>query len=331
MRATPAEEPPAGAPAAETRLRARAFGLEIDASFEAPGLPPASGPPQGPRTRLDLAAVDEIERDWPSTGTERILEEHIGEGPAARTIDVHPEHGYRLYARHFGIARISPTGSNVVCAPPQEEAWSWQRFLVGRVLPWAAVLRGYEAFHASAVACDGRVLAFVGETGAGKTSLAVQLVARGMDFLTDDVLAVDRQDGVLRAHPGAAVASVREAERAAMSDSALSRVGTLLGESGKSYVQVPRVDGPLPLGGVYFVRRGEGRAIERIERPDARLLLTSTFVLGVQTPARLLNQLDVCSAMAREVPLFKLRVAPGVSAEALAAAVHKHWSGGLRA
>src|SRR4051812_42853845 len=192
-------ERPLGASSGGVRWRARAFGLEIDASCDAPGLPPATGPPAGPRTRLDLAPADEIERRWPSHGTRRVLEERFEPGEPARTIDFHPRFGYRLYAQHFGLARISPNGARVVCAPPELEPWSWQRFLVGRILPWAAVLRGYEAFHASATAVDDRAVAFVGPTGAGKTSLAVQLVARGAEFVTDDVLALSVIEGGLLA------------------------------------------------------------------------------------------------------------------------------------
>jgi hypothetical protein len=312
------------APAGGTRWRARAFGLEIDASFEAPGLPPASGPASGPRTRLELAPEDEIDRRWPKSGATRVLEEQFEPGEPARTIDAHPRAGYRLYARHFGLARISPNGARVVCAPPELEAWSWQRFLVGRILPWAAVLRGYETFHASAVALDGRAVAFVGPTGAGKTSLAVQLVARGGEFVTDDVLSLEDAGGTLLAHPGASIASMREAERDVIPRDTWSRLGTVLGESGKTYMAVPRVDRPLPLGALYFLERGDGPPIEPIAKLDPRLLLASTFVLSVQTRKRLRNQLDVCAALARGVPLFRLRIAPGVSAEQLAGIVHEH-------
>src|SRR3954468_19985438 len=228
-------------PARAGRLRSRAFGLDIDAGFEAPGLPPADGATTGdPLTRLDLAAPEEIDRDWPAGEAERILEERFDgdDGPPARTIDAHPSYGYRLYARHFGLARISPDGARVTCAPPDEEPWSWQRFLVGRVLPWASVLRGHEALHASAVGWRGRAVAFVGETGRGKTSLAIQLLARGVEFFTDDVLALDRRDGPLVAHPGAAIASVRDAERAAIPEATWARLGSVLGHSGKTYVEV---------------------------------------------------------------------------------------------
>lgn len=310
-------------------LRARAFGLEIDASFAVPGLSPvcAAGP-FGPMTRLDLATREEIDAWWSEDGVTRVLEEHSQDegtdaGPS-RTIDVHPSLGYRLYARHFGLARISADGASVLCAPPEEEApWSWQRFLVGRILPWAAVLRGFEVFHASAVAIDGRAIALTGPTGAGKTSLALRLVEQGAAFLTDDVLAVDRHDGELMAHPGAGIASVRPVERAAFSEVAWDGLGTVLGESDKTYVAVPRVERPLPLTAIFFVGRGDGPAVEPLASPDPRLLLGSTFVLGVQTPSRLRNQLDVCAAIARTVPAYRLRVAPGVDAATLAEMVRE--------
>src|SRR3954452_7907934 len=104
------------------RFRARAFGLEIDAGFEAPGLPPAHGAARGPAVRLELGTPEEIARDGPAEGARRVLEERFeDDGPPARTIDVHPDHGYRLYARHFGLARISPSGAEVACAPPDGE------------------------------------------------------------------------------------------------------------------------------------------------------------------------------------------------------------------
>jgi hypothetical protein len=320
MAATGTEAQRAAAPAAG-RHRTRAFGLEIESTFEAPGLPPASGPASGPATTLELAAPAELDRDWPADA-ERLLEERFDDGPPARTIDNHPLHGYRLYARHFGLARIAVDGSRVVCAPPADEAWSWQRFLVGRVLPWASLLRGFEVLHASAVSIGGRAVAFVGPTGAGKTSLAVRMFARGAGFVTDDVLALDRdQSGGLRAHPGACIASVRPEERAAIPAAIWSTLGTVLGESGKTYVALPRVEHALPLGAVCFLERGEGSAFEPIAGADPRLLLSSTFVVGVQTPQRLLNQLDVCAALARDVPLYRVRVDTHGGAEALAATV----------
>jgi hypothetical protein len=312
------------------RRRFRAFGLEIDAAFDAPGLTPAAGPPQGRPVRLDLATQAEIDGAWPAGGTRRVLEEHFDGGPPARTIDVHPEAGYRLYARHFGLARISPAGTEVICAPPDDEPWSWQRFLVGRVLPWAAVLRGHEVLHAAALGWGGRAIAVVGATGTGKTSVAVQLVTRGLEFFTDDVLALERRDGDIVAHPGAGIASIRDAERDAMPADILARLGKVLGHSGKTYLEIGCAARPQPLGALYFLARGHSASIEPLERVDPRLLLASTFVLGVQTPDRLLNQLETCSAIARAVPIFRLTTAAGLDATGTAELLHDHLRAGSR-
>lgn len=307
------------------RHRARAFGLTVDASFPVPGLAPWAGEAAAPTTTVDLVPEGEIDRDWPASGTRRVLEEVFDESPEpARTIDVHPGSGYRLYARHFGLARISPDGAAVLCAPPGPAEWDWQRFLVGRILPWAAALRGYEVLHASAVALGGGVVAFVGETGMGKTSLALRLVASGARFVADDVLALEVSGETVIAHAGAGLACVRPAEREAIPEETWSRLGTVLGHSGKTYLAVPVAEEPAPLAAIYFLRPGGSAVIEPIARPDPRLLLSSTFVLGVQTPERLANQLDVCATLSRTVPAFALAPSQGGDAGTLAARVAEH-------
>jgi hypothetical protein len=326
----------------ETVWRSRAFGLELEGDFEAPGLVPVDVPGDGPSTRLRLVGAAELSARFPGGGVaRRLLEERFPPDSAdvARSIDWAPGHGYRLYARHFGLALVSEDGAEVLCAPPDDEPWSWQRFLVGRVLPWAAVLRGREVLHASAATLRGRAVAFVGPTGMGKTSLATAVVLGGGGFLTDDVLALERRGEEILAHPGAAIAALRDAPA--------GDLGEVLGDSGKTYVAVARESGPVPLAAVYFLTR-EGHAtapapparavapdratppgaaappIERIERPDARLLLGSTFNQSIRTPARMTRQLELCADLAASVPMFRLRIAPGVGPTALADAVGRH-------
>lgn len=303
---------------------AAAFGIAIEGSFEAPGLRPGDVPADAPRTRVEIVEAGEIERRWAPGRATRLLEERFGDDPvAARSIDHLAGAGYRLYARHFGLAWVDEDGGRVLCAPPADEPWSWQRFLVGRTLPWTAVLLGREIFHAGAVAIGGRAFALIGASGAGKSSLVAQLLLRGAGFVSDDVLAIGED---LLAHPGSGILCMRHAERAAMGGAALARVGRLLGDSGKLYVEVEREPGPLPLGGFYFVARGErgGPAIEPLQAPDFRLLLGSTFNESIQSPARLRRQFELCAELAARVPMATVNVRPGVTAAALAEAVHAH-------
>lgn len=318
--------------------RSRAFGLELEGSFPAPGLPPlppdrvtslrgaARPAPAAPLTRLELVEPRTIDQAWPDSGARRLLAEDLGQG-LERTIDHHPEIGYRLFARGFGLALVSPDGRLVRCAPPDLAPWRWQRFLVGRVLPWAAILSGLEAFHAGAVAVGGKAIALVGPSGAGKTSLVARLVLAGAGFLTDDVLALDRaSDGALRAHPGASVVGLRAAELEQLSAAERERLGTLLGNDDKAYLSLARSHEAVPLGAVYFLTTGEraGGSIEPLPAPDPRILMASTFVLTLATPDRLQNLLDVCAEIASSVPAHRVRVEPGTDARALAARLDAH-------
>ncbi|MFL5887210.1 MAG: hypothetical protein ACJ77M_19230, partial [Thermoleophilaceae bacterium] len=74
----------------------------MEASFDAPGLPPGRPSRSLPRVRLELAARDEIDAGWQPESVERVLEEDLGGRTPARTIDRDERLGYRLYARHFG-------------------------------------------------------------------------------------------------------------------------------------------------------------------------------------------------------------------------------------
>jgi hypothetical protein len=50
--------------------------------------------------------------------------------------------------------------------------------------------RGFLVLHASAVEIDGRVVAFLGDSGSGKSTMAAALHARGHRLVADDVAAV---------------------------------------------------------------------------------------------------------------------------------------------
>lgn len=64
--------------------------------------------------------------------------------------------------------------------------------LLGPILGFLLHLRGTPCLHGSAVAVDGRAVAFLGHSGAGKSTTAAAFVRGGYAALTDDVLALDK-------------------------------------------------------------------------------------------------------------------------------------------
>lgn len=65
--------------------------------------------------------------------------------------------------------------------------------------------------HASAVAVDGRGLLILGASGAGKSGLALRLIALGARLVADDRVLVDRAGRALVARAPAALAGLIEA------------------------------------------------------------------------------------------------------------------------
>ncbi len=63
-------------------------------------------------------------------------------------------------------------------------------YLLGPVLGFALRRRGVLALHASAVLIGGRAVAFLGRSGAGKSTTAAAFAAAGVPVLSDDVVAV---------------------------------------------------------------------------------------------------------------------------------------------
>jgi hypothetical protein len=319
------------------RCSGRAFGLAIEADFAIPGL--CAGDVDGlPPTVLRLADDAQLALAWRGAGptAKRISEERIDGGELDRSIDAHPELGYRLQARYFGSCLVAPDGSRLLCVPPPVASWRWQRFLVGRCLPLAAMLQGYEVLHAGATEIGDGVVAVIGPRGAGKSSLTLHLALQGASFFTDDVLALAIAEGGVLAHPGFGVVNVRAAEHARLTPRERAALGVLLGQTGrdKRHYALATAAGPRPLRALYFLVPGTGRALATVtplDAPEPLRLLTSTFIHEIRPPAQLARLLEICALLADRVPMFEIELGGQESAAALAARLRAHVEAEARA
>jgi hypothetical protein len=265
-----------------------------------------------------------MERIWPRDEPTR----RGPVGPSASRIRVEYDEaiGYRLHAPELGVAVISDDGS-VIWFAAEGAPWHAHRFLLGRVIPFTAVLSGIEVFHASAVGLGRCAIAFLGPSAGGKSSIAVNLALRGCSFVSDDVLALEPCDGGVRAYPGAGVASIRHGDYERIGRADRGRLGRVLDRRDRAYVSVEREERSLPLTALYYLARGGTKiAVRRISPPDPRLLLASTFVFEVRTAERMARQLDVCARLASSASTFEVRIPSSTPAADAAAAIRTHWN-----
>ena len=114
--------------------------------------------------------------------------------------------GLRLEVRGLRPFFVSGDRPLIACLEngPDREPDLFADAFIGPVLMTALALHGTFCLHASSVRAGTRIVAFAGETGAGKSTLAQKLmeVAPALwERLTDDILPLTATDGSIEAEP----------------------------------------------------------------------------------------------------------------------------------
>jgi hypothetical protein len=308
-----------------SRPAAHAFGLAIDLldGIEPDGLAQGHGSGAVPPTAVRLAPAGHIEDTWPSERARTTRELRSGRELIFSVAHV-PDVGYLLTMPAYGQFLIDPDGMSILCRPTTIAEWSTA--LLVQALPLAATLRGLEPFHASGVTLDGRALMVCASVLGGKSSLAAHLVDSGATLLSDDVVAVDARDSVIRAHPGGRWLHLRPPEDERVAVSGRGRLRPAGFDEGRRRYEAPLAASPQPLSAVYLLdrRRGGSLAIVRAHGSGFELL-AATYNLSVREPRRLRRQLELAHRIASEVDVFRVAVSPAADARDHARFMQQHF------
>jgi hypothetical protein len=312
---------------ADTEQPVYLYGLAVTGLAD---LPAARVPPQAGRARtvaVRIVGEATIRERWRAREPERILERRLADGRLVVAVDADPGVGYRVEAPAFGVHLVSVDGREVLLPEPRGPAWFWQRLLFAQTLPIAATLQGFGLFHASAVRIAGRAVAMSAQSGTGKSSTATHLVARGAEFFTDDVLALEVVDGRVHAFAGPEFFSIEGHEVDHVEPRRRERLGTPIGEDVKRYFRPSVAATSLPLGALYLLERDadvEAVQIESLDGSGTHALLATGFIPHLSPERRLMTHLELCGRMAGAGQVFRVRVPTPGSAAAVALVLREH-------
>ncbi len=328
--------------------RATVFGLDVHSAEPLLLLQGAPGVASGRRLELELVGPGAVEPPWPQSA-EIVCDQRERDGAVSFQIEADREAGYLIWGPAYGRHILSADGTRLLCAPAGCAAAAWQRLLVAQVLPFAALLRGLEVLHASAVVHEGRAVALLGPSRAGKTSLALELCRRGASFLADDVLALERAGEQLLGHPGTPVAGVDHAEVQRLAHDATAPLDEPEGDPTPAVPVVARAPAladtiatnererlvrmhgaarPAPLEALFLLERQPDDLARPQFEPlaDGTPLLAATFNTVLTGPARLRELLEICALAARG-RVERVRAGPALDAAGLAEAVLERLGG----
>jgi hypothetical protein len=301
-----------------------AFGLAIDLldGIACDGLAPCHGSGRLPPTEVRLAANGQIDDSWREDLALTTRELRV-RGELIFSVAHLGGVGYLLTMPEFGRFLVGEDGVGVACEPTVAE---WTAALRVQVLPLAATLRGLEPFHASAVAVDERALMVCAPVLGGKSSLAAHLVDTGASLVSDDVVAVDVAEEVIRAHPGGCWLQLRPPEDERIAAAGSGRLQPAGAEDGRPRYEAPLAPGPTRLGAVYLIEPGGDDAPAISPALGSGLaLLSATYNLSVREPARLRRQLELVHRITDEVGVFRLAVSRAFDARHHALLVREHF------
>jgi len=165
----------------------RIFDGVIDCDFALHGIPLAQQNEADLQVKLGHGVVDESGFDWfhawREADGEMILSCARQKGEGDRT---------QFLLRFPKLADFLVSGNTIICYPCSDcSEDSLQHLLLDQIVPRVWAHRGHLVLHASAVQiADGHTVAFLGDSGWGKSTLVAGLQARGGRLLSDDSISL---------------------------------------------------------------------------------------------------------------------------------------------
>jgi hypothetical protein len=191
-------------------------------------------------------------------------------------------------------------------------------YLLGAILGFVLRLRGILCLHASAVEIDGRVALFMGESEAGKSTLAAAFAQQGYTVVSDDVVGVYEKADSFLVQPAYPHIRLWDTSVKALfgQPEALPRIVPTNPTWDKRFLDLTQPgfqfsQAPLPLAAIYSLasRRPETTypCIEPLPVQQRMLaLLANTYIKSLLSPAQRGREFEWLSELVRTVPVQQL-------------------------
>jgi len=311
------------------------FGDAVVASdVQLPELPPAT---RGVPACVVRHSRDERPAANGAPPTHWIKRWHLPDGSVCLAI------GRRLdrYVLDFPrLARFEVTadGSKVGCrSEPRTDAATLRHLLLDQVLPRVFSLHSRLVLHAGGVATPKGAIAFVGETGWGKSTLCASFAGQGYPVLSDDGLFVGATDdkGVVVTAGYAGLRLLPESDRALATTEAPGRSTPMAAFSAKRRIanrQLSFVSDAVPLAALFVLTAPNSAALEFVDvnpiaqRDAFMTLVRHSFQLDLDNPARQREFFSLVGRHVSAIPTYRLsytrsfELLPAVRQAVLAAA-----------
>jgi len=221
--------------------------------------------------------------------------------------------GYLLRFPDLADFEVSADGKEVVAYPAvEDDDATVEHLYINQMVPLALSRQGRPTFHASVVTVPGGVVAFLGQSGMGKSTLAASFALNGSSFLSDDALLIEETENgceVRPSHPSIrlwedSVDELVDTQNPRSIPISYSDKARLLAGDALSHCT-----DQLPLLAAYLIESDEASdiAIHTLAGLDRHMAwVQNSFLLDIEDPDLLKQHFEWTHRIASAVPTFAL-------------------------
>lgn len=235
-------------------------------------------------------------------------EDYVPLGIRADTWCVHitPEDAWLAFDR-VGMFRVRNGRAILVTPANGVDERLLQLNLVGLVLAVLLYQRGLLVLHASAVRVGRYAVAFMAESGQGKSSTALALHTRGHGMIADDVLPVDLSGGAAMIAPGFPQFKLAPsvAVRLGVARESLLPLHPLEEKCGYRPAYAFSSE-PLPLRCIYVLQQSQTARIEPVHPREGMIELVRHSYPTRLGHAGGSEHFRQCAALVQQIPIYRL-------------------------
>jgi hypothetical protein len=183
-------------------------------------------------------------------------------------------------------------------------------FLLGKVFGVLLHQRGLLALHGSAIVVDDSAVAFLGNSGSGKSTIAASIIADEYAMITDDLVVVDASSGMPMIQP--AIPQIKLCHDAAKmlgyDVSSLPTVGRETNSKRIINFASRFCTNPSPLRRIYVLVDSDYINIKQLDQQDSviELIRNSYCLHSLNAKVNLSSHFSQCAAVVKSVPVYRL-------------------------
>lgn len=225
----------------------------------------------------------------------------------AWAIRVTPDKGL-VYVKNVGIFLVD-SGQKITIVPaPEASEQVIRHYLVGTVMSLLLYQRGLLVLHASVVNFNGGAIAFLGQSGEGKSSTAAAFYARGYNICNDDVAPVQLGQGAAKIDLGFPQIKLGRETATALGYDFESLLLLHPDEEKRAYCfQQELAQAPLPIRGIYVLTSGLEFRIEPLKPSEAVMELSRHSRPTTLYHSGGASHFLQCVALAKEHTIYRLQ------------------------